>query len=756
MQQNKLLPFENIRKRNGGLQKFDSRKIETAISKAAKASNELIDVKHIGALIVSRALERFKDVPTVEQIQDLVEEVLISENHPKSATAYIVYRRERAKIRDKLKEIPVKARSLAIESKKFFQNPLSEFIYYRTYSRWIEEEGRRETWIETVDRYMNFMKENLEGQGTLLTEQEYDEVKEAILNQRVMPSMRLLWSAGRACRKNNFTAYNCSFIRPESIDDFAEIMYLSMCGTGVGYSVEAENVSKLPVVEYQTGELLPTHAVADSKEGWGDALKVGMRAWFSGKDIGFDYSNVRPAGARLKTMGGQSSGWQVLKDLLEFVRSKILAAQGRKLRPIEVHDVICKIGEVVVMGGVRRSAMISLSDLVDEEMRHAKTGAFYINESQRSMANNSAVYVNKPTAVEFLEEWTSLAKSGTGERGIFNRGNLQFHLPPRRVAINKNHLRSMGTNPCGEICLRSKQLCNLTEVVCRSEDTLDSLMDKIRIATLLGTYQSSLTKFPYVSDEWKKNCEEERLLGVSLTGVWDCPLIRDESVLSKLRQYSVFVNEQYARILNISPSTCITCVKPSGTVSQLVNSASGMHPRHSQYYIRRVRISATDPLFHMIREQKYPFIHPEVGQGENASTYVLEFPVKAPDGSVTRDKVSALELLEFWKTVKKNFTEHNPSATISIGKEEWIPVCSWLYSNWNIIGGLSFLPREEHAYQLAPYEDITREQYDEMVARLPPLDYAAIMAYEKEDTTSGAKELACSSGICTLDDAPKR
>ncbi len=744
-------PIEAIRKRNGDLQSFNLKKIVTAITKAAQSAGtyDKLEVERLTELVTDQLTDSQERTPSVEEVQDIVEKVLISENHAKTATAYIVYRRERAKVREKIDLIPAQARKLALESKNYFQNPLSEFVYYRTYSRWIEDDERRETWIETVDRYVNFMKEVLVERGTPLVEGEYNEIKDAILTQKVMPSMRLLWSAGPAARKSNFAAYNCSFIAPENLADFAEIMYLSMCGTGVGFAVESQNVNKLPEVDYQTGEMLPTWLVEDSKEGWGDALKAGMFAWYSGKDIDFDYTHVRPSGARLKTMGGQSSGPDVLMSLLEFAREKILSAQGRKLRPIEVHDIICKIGEVVVMGGVRRSAMISLSDLHDEEMRHAKTGQFYINEPQRSMSNNSAVYTNKPSAIEFLEEWTALAKSGTGERGIFNRGNLSTHLPTRRVEANKDQLKQFGTNPCGEITLRNKQLCNLTEVVCRPEDTLETLMDKIRIATMIGTFQSSMTNFPYVSPEWKKNCEEERLLGVSLTGVWDSPAIRDSHTLERLKDYSIMINEQYADKLKISASTCITCVKPSGTVSQLVNSASGMHPRHAKYYIRRIRIAATDPLYKMIKEQKFPFIHPEVGQpADSASTYVLEFPVKSPDGSITKDNLTAVEHLEFWKLVKENYTEHNPSCTISIGKQEWIPVCQWIYGNWDIIGGLSFLPRDDHSYKLAPFEEINKDKFEQMVAQLPPIDYSSIMAYEKEDATTGAKEIACGGGLC--------
>ncbi|MBI2035643.1 MAG: ribonucleoside-triphosphate reductase, partial [Candidatus Liptonbacteria bacterium] len=644
-----------------------------------------------------------------------------------------------------------RVKKLAEESKKYFRNPLSEFIYYRSYSRWIEEEGRRETWIETVNRYVDFMKENL---GSKLHDKEYAELREAILRQEVMPSMRLMWSAGKAARKTNVTAYNCSYIAPSKLTDFAEIMYLSMCGAGVGFSVESQTIELLPIISRQNGKTLTTHVIEDTKEGWGNALTHGLKTWYSGKDVKFDYSKLRPAGARLMTMGGKSSGSDPLRALLDFAREKILARQGKRLTTLDAHDIICKIGEVVVMGGVRRTALISLSDLDDEKMRNAKTGKFYLTEPQRSMANNSAAYNQKPTTTEFMREWLALAESGSGERGIFNRGGLEKQLPERRWKLFKKHLNTAGTNPCGEIVLRSKQFCNLTEVVARAEDTEKTLLKKIRLATILGTYQSSLTNFPYLSKEWKKNCEEERLLGVSITGQWDSKAARNPKTLLKMKNEAIEVNKEYARKMEFNRSTCITCVKPSGTVSQLVDASSGMHPRYAKYYLRRVRIAATDTLFQMLKEQKFPYL-PEVGQGmDMASTYVLEFPVKAPAGSVFKDDLTAIEQLEYWKKVKENFTEHNPSVTVSVGQGEWVKTANWLYDNWEMLGGLSFLPREDHVYQLAPYEEITEERYNELMSRLPQVDFSHIVAYEKDDETQGSKELACVSGVCEIELPP--
>ena len=746
-------PFKSVKKRDGRVVAFDSGRIENAVFRAMEVAGEgdlTRDPGRVAERVIADLKKRFPaaHVPSIEEIQDSVETALILLDFPKTAKGYILYRSKRAELRLKERIIPEHVKKLVTESKKYFQNALSEFIYYRTYSRWIEGEGRRETWVETVDRYMGFMRENI---GNKLKDAEYADVRDAILKQEVMPSMRLMWSAGDAARKTNVSAYNCSFIAPSKVNDFAEIIYLLMCGTGVGFSVESQSVQKLPIVKRQTGKKLKTHVIVDSKEGWGDALTLGLKTWYGGKDVDFDYSQLRPAGARLITMGGRSSGPEPLRALLDFSRMKIVSRQGKRLTNLDVHDVICKIGEVVVMGGVRRSALISLSDLDDEEMRNAKTGQFYVNDPHRAMANNSAVYNGKPSAKQFLEEWLALTKSGSGERGIFNRGGLKAQLPARRWKVFAPDNATSGTNPCGEIVLKSKQFCNLSEVVARAEDTEESLMRKVRLAAILGTYQSTLTNFRYISKEWKKNCETERLLGVSITGQWDSPAVRDEHVLRKLRDRAVEVNKEYAKCMGVNQSTCVTCVKPSGTVSQLVNASSGMHPRHAQYYIRRVRISASDPLFHMLKDQKFPY-YPEVGQLEHsATTYVLEFPVKAPKSKHFKDDLTALEQLEYWKMVKENFTEHNPSVTISVGEDEWVETANWIYKHWEILGGLSFLPRTDHVYKLAPYEEITEERYNDMMARVPDIDFASIVTYEEVDQTAGAHELACVAGVCEID-----
>ncbi len=747
---------QSVQKRDGSIVDFELSRVVNAIHKAMLAANdgsdeeaEIVATKVYAELV--RISKKFKNfIPTVEGIQDMIEKELILSEYVQASKSFILYRQERARLREVGVQVPDHVKKLATESKKHFKNSLGEFIYYRTYSRWIESEGRRETWVETVDRYMSFMRESL---GDKFKESEYKELREGILRQEAMPSMRLLQFSGPAARKTHATAYNCSFIAPASYQDFAEIMVLSMSGAGVGFSVEHQNIQNLPVVKPQTGKKLK-YVIPDTREGWGDSFAFGMQAWFEGNDVEFDYSQLRPAGARLQTMGGKSSGPGPLIDIHNFTRAKILARQGRRITTLDAHDIICKIGEGVVSGGVRRTALISLSDLDDQEMRDAKKGQFYFTEPQRSLANNSAVYNRKPSNTEFLEEWIALMRSGSGERGIFNRGGLKTTLPERRAKISEGYIDSMGTNPCGEIILRSKQFCNLTEVVARHEDTLEDLKRKIRLATMLGTYQSSLTNFTYLSPEWKKNCEQERLLGVSITGMWDCPAARKPENLRALREEAIRVNRMYAKKLGINPSSSITTVKPSGNLSQTVDCSSGMHPRHAPYYIRRVRISATDSLFKMLKDQGVPF-HPEVGQSmDNATTYVVDFPVKSPEGSIYKNDLSAIEQLEFWKNVKTNYTEHNPSVTVSISENEWIETASWLYKNWDIVGGLSFLPRDNHVYQLAPYEEITKEQYEELVKRYDHIDFSKIVIYEHQDETENKKELACAGGVCEIADAP--
>ena len=753
-----LAKIKSIRRRTGEVVPFDLNRIARAVFRAFEVSGEggedeshrvansvfktLLDVrsdlidKHKGA----------KFLPTVEMIQDLVEKELMKKSFPDTAKKYILYRSKRSQLRATFGPVPESVRQAVEESSKYFSSPYSEYIFYQFYSRWVPELGRRETWIETIDRYMAYMKENLENK---LSVKEYEEVRQAMINQDICPSMRLLWSAGKACRNSNVWAYNCSYIAPTCSQDLGEIMYISMCGAGLGFAVEWENVQKFPQIKKQTGEKLSVHVVADDKEGWADAFVLGLNTWFDGRDIKFDYSSIRPAGARLEVAGGRASGPQPLMDLMKFARRKILAKQGRRLSNLDMHDIICQIGMIVVAGGVRRSALISLSELEDAEMRDAKKGQFYLTESQRAMANNSAVYNSKPSAEEFLDEWTALAKSRSGERGIFNRAGLEKQVPARRWEAIKDE-RQMGLSPCGEIYLRSKQFCNLTSIVIRPHDTVATLKRKMELATLLGTYQSILTNFGYLSKKWKENCEAERLLGVSLTGYYDNPIIRDDKILDILKMDSIETNKKYAKRFGINPSTAITCVKPHGNSGQLLGVGSGMHPWYAPYFIRRVRISHTDSLLEMARDQGVPCV-PEVGQSaEKATTFVLEFPVKAPEGAILKDEVSALDLMKEWKRLKEHFVEHNPSATIYIGPNEWIAVGNFVYENWDWIGGLSFLPRSDHVYQLAPYEAITKEEYERRAKAIGKIDFSKLSQYEATDNTIGSKEFACIAGLCEV------
>ena len=745
---------KNIIKRSGEEVSFDITKIVNVAYRAILSTGEgseedAIQVaKKVYLDLLKKSSRKEKYSPSVEEVQDLVEKHLILSDFVQTAKAFILYRKERAELREtRSVELSDETRELAKESSKHFNSTLGEFVYYRTYSRWREDLGRREFWSETVDRFVDFMQENLKDK---LSTRKSREIREAILNQEIIPSMRLLWSAGDAARAANVAAYNCSFVSISDIQDFAEIMYISMCGCGVGYSVEERSVGRLPIVEPQNGKKLKKHVVADSKEGWADAFAKGLYAWFSGKDIEFDYSKVRPKGARLRTMGGRASGPGPLRDLMIFTRERIFSKQGKRLSSIDVHDIVCKVGEIVVAGGVRRSAMISISDIDDAEMRDAKQGQFWLRNAQRSMSNNSVAYNEKPSSADFIKEWLSLTQSGTGERGIFNRGSLINQLPKRRTSKIKDHLAYAGTNPCGEIILRSRQFCNLTAIVVRPDDDQKSLIRKIRLATILGTYQATLTKFPYISKQWKKNCEEEALLGVSFTGYYDNKEVRKPKVLQKMRDDAVRVNKKYAKKFGINQASCITCVKPSGNSSQLLDTSSGMHPRFARYYIRRVRINVTDPLFKMLKDQGVPS-YPEVGQDPEAATsYVLEFAGKSPKKAILKDDVSALELLEEWKKIKLNFTEHNPSATIYVSDDEWLEVANWVFGNWDKIGGLTFLPRDNHIYKLAPYEEVDKKTYDRLAKRIENVDFSKLSLYERDDNTTGAKEYACVSGACEL------
>ncbi len=758
--------IKSVRNREGEVIPFNINKIADAVYKAfvITAEGEKREAKDVATKVFHKLVhlkEESKDkkfVPTVEMVQDIVESELMEQGYHSTAKSYILYRSKRAELRREVGTIAPENKKVFDESSSYFVSSYEEFIFYRTYSKWQDDLGRRETWIETIDRFMAYMKKKL---GDKMSLKDYADVKEGILKQEICPSMRLLWSAGEACDKTNVWAYNCSYVAPSAWQDLGEIMYILMCGAGLGFSVESETVQKFPQIKRQTGKKLATHFVEDSKEGWADAYVLGCRTWADGYDIEFDYSKVRPSGSRLKVAGGRASGPQPLIDLINFTKKKILARQGKRLTNLDLHDIICQIGLIVVAGGVRRSALISLSDIDDESMRKSKQGQFWVENGQRSMANNSAVYSQKPSASEFLNEWIELIKSGTGERGIFNRGGLMTQLPKRRIENwkkagiidDQNVIVGLpGSNPCGEITLRSKQFCNLTSIVVRPRDTVEDLKRKVKLATILGTYQATLTNFGYLSKEWKNNCDEEALLGVSITGYYDNKTIRTDKVLGELREESIKVNREYAKKFGINNSTCITTIKPHGNSGQLLYVGSGMHPWYAKYYIRRVRISTNDPLFQLIKDQGVPF-KAEVGYSTaNSTVAVVEFPIKAPDGAVTRDQVSAIDLLNEWKRLKINYIEHNPSVTIYVGEDEWIKVANFIYENWDIVGGLSFLPRSEHVYQLAPYEEISKEEYDNRMKEIKHIDFSKLIYYEQEDNTVGAKEFACVSGVCSIDD----
>ena len=744
--------ISDIQKRDGSVVKFKVSKIENAVKKALDETKEGgdRDAKYISHRVnteLMRVASVYKSfTPTVEAVQDEVERQLMLAGFTETAKAYILYREERAKSRVDESVVTPEIRQQVAESSKYFKSSYQEFIFYQFYARWRDDLGRRETWVEAIDRFMNYMKKRL---GNSLTDKEYAEVREGILSQEVCPSMRLLWSAGAACDATDVVAYNCAYIAPTTWQDLAEIMYVSMCGAGCGFTVEPENVEKFPQIQRQNGKSKPPIVVEDSKEGWADAFAEACGVWASGYDVEIDYSKLRPAGARLQTMGGRSSGPEPLRELMQFTRSKMLTRQGRRLSTLDLHDLICQIGLIVVAGGVRRSALISLSALDDKAMRDSKKGAFWQTEGQRSMANNSAVYEVKPTATEFLEEWTALVSSGSGERGIFNRGGLERQLSKRRWDKLKGQSQ-VGVNPCGEIYLRSKQFCNLTSIVVRPDDDMKSLKRKMRLATILGTYQATLTNFSYLSKEWHDNCEDEQLLGVSITGYYDNKIVRNDENLEALRDESIKVNKVYAKRFGKNPSTAITCVKPHGNSGQLLGVGSGMHPWFAKYFVRRVRISVNDPLLKLAEEQGVP-IFPEVGYTKGTTTtMVMEFPVKAPEGAVVSKDVSALEMLAEWKRLKEHFTEHNPSVTIYSGDDEWLSVANFVYDNWDIVGGLSFLPRTDHVYQLAPYEEITKEEYEERFKKLGKIDFSRLSIYEQNDQTMGAKELACAGGVCEM------
>ena len=644
------------------------------------------------------------------------------------------------------------------------------FIALSRYARWREDDQRRETWTETVERYFDYMENHLSKKhGYVLPTDLRSQLEEAVLNQNIMPSMRALMTAGPALDRCHVGGYNCSYLPVDNPRAFDECMYILMCGTGVGFSVERDSVDCLPYVNETFNETDTVIKVGDSRPGWAKSLRELIAMLYAGQIPKWDVSEVRPAGARLKTFGGRASGPQPLIELFKFCIEKFKGAAGRRLYPIECHDIMCKIGEVVVVGGVRRSALISLSNLNDDLMAKAKSGQWWVNEGQRALANNSVAYRFKPEIGTFMREWVSLYDSKSGERGIFNRESAikQAQKNGRRETLTglKHHLTKLplhyeyGCNPCSEIILRPYQFCNLSEVVVRSTDTQQTLTEKVRLATILGTFQSTLTDFKYLRKVWQKNTEEERLLGVSLTGIMDNAMMSGKSAhlgmnigatLNALKEQAIETNAAIAEQLGIPQSAAITCVKPSGTVSQLVNSASGIHARHNPYYIRTVRGDNKDPITQFLIAEGIP-AEPDVMKPD--STTVFSFPTKSPNGAVTRFDMSALEQLELWLLYQRHWCEHKPSVTISVKEEEWMDVGAWVYKHFDEVSGISFLPFSEHTYEQAPYQDIDEETYYELMEQMPKrVDWLKLQDFEKEDTTSGGRELACTAGVCEVVD----
>ena len=634
------------------------------------------------------------------------------------------------------------------------------FIHLSRYGRWNYEHKRRETWEETVERYFTFFKQHIKDKcDYVLDDLTVKNLENSVKTLRVMPSMRCLMTAGEALKKENMAGFNCSYVKIDSPRSFDEILYVLMNGTGVGFSVNTEYVNKLPVV---AEEFYPTDTcivVADSKLGWAKSLREIISLLYHGLIPTWDVSQVRPAGAPLKTFGGRASGPEPLEDLFRFIVAIFKESKGRKLKSVECHDIVCKIAEIVVVGGVRRSALISLSNLTDEQMRHAKSGSWWENNAQRALANNSVDYKEKPDVGTFMREWLALYDSKSGERGIYNSlaAKRQVETLNNGDQIRRAPRDDFGTNPCSEIILRSRETCNLSEVVVRKEDVLESLKEKVVVATILGTLQSTLTHYKYLSKEWRQNCEEERLLGVSLTGIMDNPLMNGtkghdvlKSVLEELKKVAVDTNKEWAEKLGINQSAAITCVKPSGTVSQLVDSASGIHARHNPYYIRTVRADNKDPLCRFMKDAGFPN-EPDVMKPTH--TTVFSFPMKSPEDAVFRYDMNAIEQMELWKIYQESWCEHKPSVTISVKEDEWVDVGAWVYENFDNISGISFLPFSEHTYRQAPYQDCTQEEYEEFLTKMPEsVNWSALSEYEELDYTTGAQELACVAGACEVVD----
>ena len=730
-------------KRDGRVVPFNIERIENALRRCFDTIGKtpIIPIEVIAKRAVNVVASKY-DRPTVEAIQDIVEMTLQSLGEFSAAKHYILYRAEHAKMRQS-RPVPLEIRKAFEESDAYFPTQLQKFQFYDKYSRFNYELGHRETWVETVDRASDYLRELSESK---LPEETYQRIRQGILEMKAMPSMRLLAMAGPAARRNNITIYNCSYLPVDSIDSFVEALIISMSGCGVGYSVEKVYVENFPRVHRQVPGTVPTVKIEDSAEGWADALRTGLETWFAGKDVKFDYSHIRPAGSPLRTKGGRASGPEPLRKMLDFVRSRVLAQQGGFIRPIDAHDIMCEVGNAAVSGGVRRTAMISLFDYDDVEMRRCKAGDFERENNQRWNANNSIVWPDrKLTQLEIFNILADMHMSGRGEPGIFSRRAALNTIPERRAKAD------FGTNPCGEIVLRPYEFCNLSIAVARSEDTFETLKEKVELATIIGTIQSMATNFPGLRDIWKKNGEEERLLGVDINGQLDSTVAQDPDVQDKLRLHAIETNKKYAELLGINQSASVTCVKPSGNSSQLLDCSPGIHTRWSPYYVRNVRVGTHSPIFKVLRDAGVP-MSPENGQTvENATTWVVHFPVKSPDHAITRESRPALEQCKYWLQTKMHWTEHNPSVTITYKPDEIIDIIKWVWEHQDVIGGMTFLPSYDSLFNQMPYEEIDEERYNELASKFPNIDFSKLYYYEEKDLTTAAQELACLAGVCSIE-----
>jgi ribonucleoside-diphosphate reductase alpha chain len=738
---------KTVAKRNGVEVPFDIERIQVAVQKCydsldiTPATDAAIIVDNVAAVLGYRHMSS-TEVPTVEDIQDLVEGTLVGHGEYEAAKHYILYREQHAK--DRALAVPQDVRDLFWASADYFPTSLQQFQFFDKYSRYNWDLGRRETWIETVDRVIEYLSWLVETNTTAtMPEGALDRIHDAILNLDAMPSMRALSQAGEAAKRDGLAIYNCSYSTVDSIDTFVEALRISTAGCGVGYSVERQYVERFPRIQRQKGNAPKYHLIEDSAFGWAEALRIGLEAWFAGEDVEFNYGLIRPAGTPLKVKGGRASGPEPLRFVLDFCRSKVLSRQGSVLRTLDAHDMMCVIGGAAVSGGVRRTAMIALYSWDDHEMRDCKAGAI---PDYRWNANNSAVWPDGLSQVEVTDQMMAMIREGRGEPGIFSRENAIRTLPPRRVPAE------FGTNPCGEINLRPQGLCNLTIAVARYDDTVATLMEKVEIATIIGTIQSLATNFPGMRKEWVDNCVDERLLGVDITGQADCPLldrVTDEGhrLREQLRAHAIEVNTHWAALLGINPSAAITCDKPSGNSSQLLDTASGIHRRWAPYYIRRTRVSGSTPVYKVLKEAGVP-LSPENGSSVlNADTWVASWPVKAPEGALTRKDFTAVDQCAFWLLNKVAWTEHNPSVTITYQPEEILSLIQWVWDHRELIGGMAFLPADDAAYAQPPYEEISEAEYEEMVAAFPStVDFSLLYVYEETDMTEAAQTVACVVG----------